>query len=40
MDGHLLDLALDIPEGEIECANGVGAFAAGGVEEGAVHVLP
>ena len=40
VDGEVLDLALDVPEGEVECADGVGALAAGGIEEGAVHVLP
>ena len=40
VDGEVLDLALDVPEGEVECADGVCAFAAGGIEEGAVHVLP
>ena len=40
MDGEVLDFAFDVPEGEVECADGVGALAAGGIEEGAVHVLP
>ena len=40
MDGQTLHLALDIPERQVESADGVGPFAACGIEEGAIHVLP
>ena len=33
-------LALDVPQRQVEGADGVGAFAARRIEEGAVHVLP
>ena len=40
VDGAAEDLALNVPEGKIERAEGVDFFAAGRIEEGARHVLP
>ena len=40
MDGEPKRLAPDIPQGEVERANGIGALAASGIEVGAIHILP